>query len=148
MLRRTGFFTIAFAALAGPACGGKQITSDESIPPARYTLVSLNGQAPPIFIEFNPTGSHTVEVTGATFTIISAGRFTNSSTYRQTDIGIVTTFGQDCTGTFTQNQQSLVFQEVTSSSNAVCGRLYTGVWDGANRLTVDFDPTTLSIYEK
>lgn len=146
MLRRTGFFTIAFAALAGPACGGKHVTSDESIPPARYTLVSLNGLAPPVIIALDDTVK--LEVTGATFTIISGERFTNSSTYRKTAKGIVTTFGQDCTGTLTENLKSLVFQEVTSSSSPVCGRLYTGVWDGANRLTVDFDPTTLSIYEK
>ena len=96
--------------------------------------------------------------------IESTFQFTNTTTYRRTENGTVTTVVENCVGTYdpvitTNGITTLAFAE-KGSENTQCGvqlsptgvggrtRNYGGTWDGANTLTADFDITTHSVYSK
>jgi hypothetical protein len=149
---------VAAVILIAPACGGGKSTSpNEQIPTGSYTLLSINGQTPPITVALR--AGFKLDITSATLTIQSSNRFINSASYTKIENGVTTTPVENCTGTFTASNHTIAFSE-PGVQNSLCGvvqqsggtggtqRNYTGTWDGGSRITVDFDPTTRSIYQK
>ena len=160
MRNRCAVGIIAVVVLGGFACGKKKGVVDPgpSLPVGSYTLKSLNGLSIPVTILLQP--GYKLELTGAVLTIEAGSKFINASTYRKTLNGGVTTPDEKCVGSYTLSGTSISFTE-SGTIGSVCGvveqetgttrgvsRSYTGTWDGANRITIDFDVTTHSIYEK
>ena len=155
---------LAFAALilAAPACSKEFTGVGEGIPPATFTLQTINGQTVPLTAVIR--GTVRVEILSGTFKIENTFQFTNSTTYRRTENGVATTAVENCVGTYdptitTNGVTTLAFSEL-GADNAQCGvqlsptstggrtRNYPGTWNGSNTLTADFDVTTHAVYSK
>jgi hypothetical protein len=162
MLSRKTFFALAALIPAVADCSKGYTGPEEGIPPASFALKTINGQPVPLTAAIR--GAVRVEILSATFKIESTFKFTNSTTYRRTENGQVSTSVEDCVGTYfvtntTAGTATIIFREL-GGENTLCGvqlspvgigghdREYTGTWDGANTLTVDFDQTTHSVYGK
>jgi hypothetical protein len=162
MLIRKICFAMAALLLAGTACAKDFTGVGEGIPPATFTLETINGQTVPLTAAIR--GTVRVEILSGTFTIESTYQFSNSTTYRRTENGQVTTAVEKCVGTYdptitTGGITSLAFTE-QGADNTQCGvqlsptgvggrtRNYTGTWNGGTTLTADFDVTTHSVYLK
>lgn len=158
MTRKT-FLALVALILAAPACAKDFTGVGEGIPSATFTLRTINGQTVPLTAAIR--GTARIEILDGTFNIVNTFQFTNSTTYRRTDNGQVTTVVETCVGTYdptitTNGVTSLAFVE-KGSENAQCGvqlgaggrdRNYPGTWNGSNTLTADFDVTTHSVYSK
>lgn len=162
MLTRKICVALAALILVAPACSKEFTGVGEGIPPATFTLQTINGQTVPLTAVIR--GTVRVEILSGTFKIESTFEFTNSTTYRRTENGQVTTAVENCVGTYdptitTGGITTLVFSE-KGSENTQCGvqlsptgfggrdRNYGGTWNGSNSLTIDFDVTTRSVYGK
>ncbi|MFN2601478.1 MAG: hypothetical protein ABR582_01845 [Gemmatimonadaceae bacterium] len=159
MLTRKTCFALAALLLVAPACSKEFVGVGEGIPPASFTLQTINGQSVPLTAAIR--GTVRVEILSGTFTIESTYQFTNSTTYRRTENGQATTVVENCVGTYdptitTGGITTLAFSEL-GADNAQCGvqlgaggrtRNYSGTWNGSNTLTADFDITTHSVYGK
>jgi hypothetical protein len=162
MLTRNTYFVLAALLLVAPACSKEFTGVGEGIPPATFTLQTINGQPVPLTAAIH--GTTRIEILSGTFKIESTYQFTNSATYRRTENGQVTTVVENCVGTYdpvitTGGVTSLSFTE-QGADNPQCGvqlsptgtggrtRNYPGTWNGANTLTLDFDLTTHSVYGK
>ena len=162
MLTRKICFALGALILPSVACSTEFTGVGEGIPPATFTLQTINGQTVPLTAVIR--GTVRVEILSGTFKIDNTYQFTNSTTYRRTENGQVTTAVENCVGTYdptitTGGVTSLAFSE-KGSENAQCGvqlsptstggrnRNYPGTWNGSNTLTADFDVTTHSVYSK
>jgi hypothetical protein len=162
MLSRNICLAVTALILAGAACTKEFTGVGEGIPLATFELRTINGQTVPLTAAIR--GNTRVEILSGTFKIESTFQFTNSTTYRRTENGVVTTVVENCVGTYnatstTGGITTLAFSE-KGSENTQCGvqlsptgtggrtRNYGGTWDGANTLTADFDITTHSVYSK
>jgi hypothetical protein len=148
--------------LVAAGCGKDYTGPGEGLESATYNLQLINGQAVPLTAAIR--GNVRVEILSATLSIISAYRFTNTTTYRRTENGVtVTQPVETCVGTYIVSPQAKgakVFFTESGAENASCGvqlsatgvggrtRSYTGVWDGENGFAIDFDVTTHSVYTK
>jgi hypothetical protein len=162
IMTRNTFFALAALILSVGACSKEVTGVGEGIPPATFTLQTINGLTVPLTAAIR--GTVRVEILSGTFKIESTYQFTNSTTYRRTENGQATTVVENCVGTYdptstTGGITTLVFTE-KGSENSQCGvqlsptgfggrdRNYSGSWNGANSLTIDFDVTTRSVYGK
>lgn len=162
MLNRKICTAIAALFLTAAACS-KDYTgpNGEGISPEGFTLQTVNAQAIPLTAAIR--NGVRIEIISGTFDITSSYQFMSSTTYRRTETnGQFSTAVENCVGTYAVSHlasgaANIVFTEL-GSQNAECGvqlspvgvggrnRVYSGTWDGANVLTVDFDVTTRSIY--
>ena len=162
MLTRKICVVLAATILPAVACSKEFMGVGEGIPPATFTLQSINGQTVPLTAAIR--GTVRVEILSGTFKIESTYQFTNSTTYRRTENGQVTTVVENCVGTYdpiitSGGITTLAFSE-KGSENTQCGvqlsptgnggrdRNYPGTWNGGNTLTADFDVTTHAVYGK
>src|SRR5437763_12025186 len=162
MLTRKICFALVALILAAPGCAKDFTGVGEGIPPATFELRTINGQTVPLTAAIR--GTTRIQILSGTFKIESTFQFTNTTTYRRTENGTVTTVVENCVGTYdpvitTNGITTLAFAE-KGSENTQCGvqlsptgvggrtRNYGGTWDGANTLTADFDITTHSVYSK
>jgi hypothetical protein len=142
---RVASFALALAAVTALAgCGGDKSTGPGAIA-GNYRMRSVNGETLPVVLE--EFGSYRAELTAASLTLDDDGRFTESSTVRETDGGqTVTTIGS-CPGSYTRGGSTITFEE-DASSNDYCGFSYTATWTTGNTLTVDFGPGSEAVYRK
>lgn len=142
-LVRTLFVLAAVAIL--PACSDS--TGPNRTVAGNYTLISVNGVLLPVV--FSAEQFFTLRITDGTLTVNSNNTFTASATYEQTLVvgGVKTTDTVTCTGTYAMNGNTITFTEA-NSTDANCGGVYTGTWDGENTLTVDFDVGVQALFEK
>jgi hypothetical protein len=161
MLTRNISFAIAASVLVGTGCSKEFTGIGEGLPSATYTLQTINGQTLPLTVAIR--GGVRIEILSGTFRIESTTRFTSSATYRRTENGQATTAVENCVGTYNVSNSTtgatIAFSE-PGAENAGCGvqlsptgtggrdRNYTGTWDGANTLAIDFDVTTHSVFTK
>lgn len=140
---RTLFVLAAVAIL--PACSDS--TGPNRTVTGNYTLISVNGLLVPVV--FSAEQFFTLRITAGTLTVNSNNTFTASATYEQTlNVGgVKTTDTVTCTGTYAMSGNTITFTEA-NSTNANCGGVYTGTWDGENTLTVDFDVGVQALFEK
>ena len=117
-----------------------------------YLLQTLNGMNRPATITIRP--GFQLEVLDASVGINAPPNFRSSTVYRKTENGQVTSYLEVCTGRYSYGAGALprfagemVLSEFTVA-NSGCGREYTGSWDGTDKLTIDFDSATHSIYQK
>ena len=142
---RVASFALALAAVTALAgCGGDKSTGPGAIA-GNYRMRSVNGETLPVVLE--EFGSYRAELTAASLTLDDDGRFTESSTVRETDGGqTVTTIGS-CPGSYTRGGSTITFEE-DASSDENCGFSYTATWTNGNTLTVDFGPGSEAVYRK
>ena len=161
MLNRNMYFGLAALLVAGAACSKEYTGPGEGLPSGSYALQTINNQPVPLLVAIR--GPVRIEILSGTFDILSTFRFSSSATYRRTENGVATTSVETCVGTYNVSnlptQTNVSFSE-PGSQNANCGvqlsptgvggkdRNYTGVWDRSNRLTIDFDVTTKSLFVK
>jgi hypothetical protein len=128
-----------------PACSDS--TGPNRSVTGNYTLISVNGVLLPVV--FSAEQFFTLRITAGTLTLNSNNTFTASATYEQTLVigGAKTTDTVNCTGTYAMNGNSITFTEA-NSTNANCGGVYTGTWDGETALTVDLDVGVQARFEK
>lgn len=150
--------TIALSAITITGCHEVSTSMvpppDFGTPPVEglYLLRTLNGMARPVTIEQRP--GFQLEIVDAVFSINTSPNFRSTITYRTTENGQVTSNTEPCAGSYSygagglpKNAGTLLFAE-SPVPNTRCGRSYSGNWDGANTLTIDFDAATHSIYDK
>lgn len=164
MLTRNKWFAVAALLLAGSACSKEFTGVGEGIDPATFTLRTINGQTVPLTAAIRNNGNLRIEILDGTFKIESTYQFSQTTSYRRTENGTVTTSTEKCIGTYnvtitTGGITTLVFVE-KGSENTQCGiqlsptgvggrdRNYSGSFDGDHNITVDFDVTTHSAYNK
>lgn len=134
---------LASALLLAPAC------SDSSGPKATvfgtYAMITVNGTPLPATVADEEAGI--VRVNSGSLTINSASAFSAVTNWAVISQGQTDTRNDACTGFFTQNGNSLSFDEATSS-NPSCGGNYTGTWDGDNTLTVAYNASVQAVFRK
>ncbi len=143
MLKRTINFAIAALAVLLPACGDTPTSTEDSAVVGTYSLVNINNFPVPVTVSL--TAIKTIEITASVLVLESTRTFSNTTTYRTTEQGKVTIASEKCSGTFFFLGASLVFTEPIVQ-NTTCGSRYTGIWDNANQIIVDFDPTTHAVF--
>lgn len=104
------------------ACGGDGGTEPASVA-GTYTLQSVNGGPLP-FVVFNESG-YKLEITAASYVLTSAGTFTNSATFRETEGGVVTTSTETFSGQYTVSASTVTFTDAD-------GEVYVGTISGGN----------------
>jgi hypothetical protein len=147
MLRnKTIFVAVAFATLF-PACSSKKGTTDPGLDAmfGTYGLISINALAVPVTVSL--TSTKKVEIMSSTLNLNSSGAFTNATTYRTSENGVVTTKTETCGGNFLVHQSTISFSE-NVVTNTTCGSRYPGLWNGVNTIAIDFDPTTHAVFTK
>lgn len=145
MRRNVRSLLVLMAVVLVPACSDS--TGPNRAVTGNYTLISVNGVLIPVV--FSVEQFFTLRITAGTLTLSSNNTFNASATYEQTPAGggPKTTDTQTCSGTYTMNGNTVTFTEATGTS-ANCGGVYTGKWDGADALTVDFDAGVEALFEK
>ena len=140
-----GLSVIIFAALF-PSCSSSKST-DNGLDAmfGNYGLISINAIAVPVTVSL--IGTKKVEITGSRLTLSASGSFSNSTDYRTTENGQVTTKTETCGGNFLIHDTTISFSEVVTSGTT-CGSRYPGVWNGLNTIAIDFDPTTHAVFVK
>jgi hypothetical protein len=116
---------ITLALIGGIACGGETATGPSTIA-GTYSLRTLNGSSLPLLISLN--GADTYELTDDILVLTTDSTFTQTSHFRATTAGQITTPTTIKSGVF-----SLSGTQVTFGSAAAGGS--TGTWSG-NTLTV------------
>lgn len=112
---------VALLALAA-ACSGDGVNEPASVA-GTYTLQSVNGGPLP-FVIFDESG-YKLEITAASYVLTSAGTFTNSATFRETESGTVTTSTETFTGQYTVTASTVTFTDTD-------GEVYAGTISGGN----------------
>lgn len=144
MPKRTINLAIAAIWLLVGACGSDQKLPTETSPVVgTYNLVNINNFPVPVTVSLSAIKQ--VEITASVLVLESSRTFSNTTTYRTTESGTVTSKAEKCSGTFFFLGASIVFTEPTVQ-NTTCGSRYTGIWDNANQIIVDFDPTTHAVF--
>src|SRR5262245_11718849 len=121
------------------ACGGDSSTA----PPAEqlagtWTLQTVNGAPLPFVIA--QSGTNTLEVLSDVFVIASTGTFTQTTTFRSTVNGVVTTDSIPDTGSYTQSGTTLSLHFNGDGSSG------TASWSG-NTLTASTGGIT-AVYKR
>ena len=137
---------LALLTFAASACGGDDDPSGPNGSIAgTYTLRTVNGSPPPVtLLEFQ---DFKVEVTAASIVMNANNTFSATSTFRETDAGVVTTSTSVCSGTYSLSGSTVTFTE-PDSDNEDCGGSYTGTWSNGNTLTVSFDAGLQAVFRK
>ena len=129
--------------LAASGCGGDSSTAPQTLA-GTYTLRTVNGTAVPA--TFTEAGG-SLRINSGNIVINSGSTFSRTANYTTTVSGQSNTTNSVCTGTYTQNGNSVSFDEATSS-NPDCGGVYNGTWTNGNTLTVAFDATFQAVFQK
>ena len=118
--------------LAAAGCGGDKSTAPKRLE-GTYTLRTLDSQVLPVTVVDDPSQNFKGEIIGGSITLSAGGTFSAPWSFRTTDNGVVETFGETCTGTFTRSGNHLVLQETDDGS--FCGGQFDGDWDGSDGFT-------------
>lgn len=133
-------YLIGASILLAIACGGGNLSgpdgdSDQANAAVNgsYSLTTVNGAAKPATLINTP--GLTVRLTNANFTINANNTYSTTLEYSVTEGSTTRPQTESCNGTYTKNENSFSFNEV-SSANTGCGGTYKGTRDGGRRLTV------------
>lgn len=128
---------------AASSCGGDSSTAPQRLA-GTYTLRTVNGTAvPATFTEVRSS----LRINSGSIVINSGSTFSRTANYTTTLSGQSTTTNDVCAGTYTQNGNSISFDQPTSS-NPNCGGAYNGTWTSGNTLTVRFDASNQAVFQK
>lgn len=139
---RPKFLTLIFAFFVA-ACSSSDSTGPRDSIEGTYTLKTVNGSTLPITI--TDAGS-TFRVNSGSLTINTGNTFSDVTNISVQSGGQTVTVNSTCTGTFTQNGNSVAFDEATSN-DPNCGGTFTGSWSG-NTMTVAFDANLIGVFQK
>ena len=124
------------------ACGSDSPSGPSSkvptTPVGSYTIQSVNGKAPPVALFAD--GSYSYEVTLGTLTLGADGKYSGSTSYRQTVPGNIETFVDDAAGAWVQSGAAI---QLTSS---IDGSTDHATWDKGLLTFVETDGATTTTY--
>ena len=135
---------LAFAALVAVAACGSDSPAGPAVPTdpiGSYTISSVNGKAPPVALFTE--GTFTYEITNGTLALTSDGKYSVTTTFRQTLPGSVSTFIDSTRGTWVQTGA------IVKMTNGQDGSLDSATWTNKGQLTfveVDAKVTTTYVY--
>ena len=135
MRRFFALFAILFVAVLS---GCSDSTGPNASIAGAYSLRTINGASLP-FIEYEEPG-YREELTAEVLTVNDGGTFSLTSTYRVTDSGVIETFNDTETGTFTRNGTAVNFRFDGSTATA------TGSYDN-NKIIIGITGFSL-VYER
>jgi len=118
--------------LVAAGCGSDKSTAPKRIE-GTYTMQSLGGETLPMIYYEDPTAGQQLELLGGSITINPDGTFSAPWSFRVTDSGQVSPYGETCTGPFTRTGNNITITE--TDNGAFCGVTADGVWDGNNTIT-------------
>jgi hypothetical protein len=143
MLRTTRALLTIAAVTSVAACS-------ESSGPASmtgsYALVrvdGINGTGLPVTIFKDPTSEF--RITGGSITLNSNNTFSVSGAGVAIESGGTTNLSETCTGSYTVSGNGITF---TGTSGTDCAGVISGMWDGANTLTINAEPTVQGVFKK
>jgi hypothetical protein len=141
--RRSGKLLVLASLVAAGACGSDSPAgpSVPTTPVGSYTIATVNGKVPPVAVFAD--GSYTYEVTNATISLTSDGKYSGIVTFRQTVPGNVSTFVDTATGTWVQAGANI---QMTSSDGLPDSVPDTGTWDKGVLTFVEVDATSTTTY--
>jgi len=135
---------LAFAALVAVAACGSDSPAGPAVPTdpiGSYTISSVNGKAPPVALFTE--GTFTYEITNGTLALTSDGKYSVTTTFRQTLPGSVSTFIDSTRGMWVQTGA------IVKMTNGQDGSLDSATWTNKGQLTfveVDAKVTTTYVY--
>jgi|SRR5678815_3883324 len=141
--RRSGF-VLAFASLAAlAACGSDSSTGPSgpavpTTPVGSYTITTVNGKGLPVALFAEAT--YTYEITNGTLALLSGGKYSVVTTFRQTLPGSVSTFVDSTGGTWVQTGANIQL------TNGQDGSLDTATWDKGILTFVEVDGKVTTTY--
>ena len=141
--RRSGF-VLAFASLAAlAACGSDSSTGPSApavptTPVGSYTITTVNGKGLPVALFAEAT--YTYEITNGTFALLSGGKYSVVTTFRQTLPGSVSTFVDSTGGTWVKTGTNI---QLTNTQD---GSIDTATWDKGILTFVEVDGKVTTTY--
>ena len=111
-----------------------------------YSLVridGINGTGLPVTIFKDPTSEF--RVTAGSITLNSDNTFSVSGAGVAIQPGGTTNLSETCTGTYTVSGNGITF---TGAPATDCAGQITGMWDGANTLTINAEATVQAVFKK
>ena len=141
--RRSGF-VLAFASVAAlAACGSDSSTGPSgpavpTTPVGSYTITTVNGKGLPVALFAEAT--YTYEITNGTLALLSGGKYSVVTTFRQTLPGSVSTFVDSTGGTWVQTGTNIQL------TNGQDGSLDTATWDKGILTFVEVDGKVTTTY--
>ena len=141
--RRSGL-VLAFASLAAlAACGSDSSTGPSgpavpTTPVGSYTITTVNGKGLPVALFAEAT--YTYEITNGTLALLSGGKYSVVTTFRQTLPGSVSTFVDSTGGTWVQTGTNIQL------TNGQDGSLDTATWDKGILTFVEVDGKVTTTY--
>ncbi|HET9012039.1 MAG TPA: hypothetical protein VFN38_09520 [Gemmatimonadaceae bacterium] len=114
MRRLLSFVLLMFAPVVLAGCGSDSITDPSASVAGTYSLASFDGAAPPIVLL---DGDPRIEVVSDVLTLAAAGTFTQRTTFRYTEGGVISSDEQLETGTFTMAGTTLTLRFTSDGSS-------------------------------
>jgi len=143
MLRTTRVFLAIAAVTVVAACSE---SSGPGSMTGSYSLVridGINGNGLPVTIFKDPTTEF--RVTGGSITLNSNNTFSVSGAAVAIQPGGTTNLSETCAGTYTVSGNGITF---TGAPSTDCAGVITGIWDGANTLTINAEATIQGVFKK
>ena len=129
MRRFIALLMLALGTVAATGCGSDGITDNSSSVLCTYRLESYDGTPPPVVLI---AGDPKLEVLADQFVLASGGTFTQRTTFRFTNGGVVTLDESIETGTFTVSGSTVTIRLASDNSS-------TAATVSGRALTIDFE---------
>ena len=129
MRRFIALLMLAFGTIAATGCGSDGITDSSLSVLGTYRLESYDGTPPPIVLI---AGDPKLEVLADQFVLASGGAFTQRTSFRFTDGGVVTLDESIETGTYTVSGSTVTIKLTSDNSS-------TAATVAGRALTIDFE---------
>jgi len=132
---------VALVATVLAACGSDSPSgpSTATSPEGNYTISTINGKAVPMAV-FSDTGGYKLEILTGSLGLQSGGKYSVTTSYRQTIAGIVSTYSDSSGGNWLQTGTTVTFTDGADASKI------QATWSNAGTLTLqisDAPPVTV-----
>jgi hypothetical protein len=143
MLRTTRALLAIAAVISVAACSE---SSGPGSMTGSYSLIridGINGTGLPVTIFKDPTTEF--RVTAGAITLNSNNTFSVTGAGVAIQSGQTTNLSDTCTGTYAVSGNGITF---TGAPSTDCSGQISGMWDGANTLTINAEPTVQGVFKK
>lgn len=130
---------VTFVAACSESSGPASMTGNYSL----VAVDGINGNGLPVTIFKDPTTEF--RVTGGSITLNSNNTFSVSGAGVAIQPGGTTNLSETCNGTYTVSGNGIT---LTGAPSTDCAGTVTGMWDGANTLTINAEATVQGVFKK